>query len=119
MSDHADISRQTRIPFTLQAVFLASNRGKDVHKPPPENAGNKVFKKNWFLQRQPKEKKNKSKTEGSPAVSHEKKTEKRKAEKGVSGAFFPLVSNYLQFLTVLSLYSPTKVFLLSSISMRC
>lgn len=33
----------SRIPKTLQAVFLASNRGRDVHKPPPEHVANKVF----------------------------------------------------------------------------
>lgn len=97
MSDNADISRQSRIPFTLQAVFLASNRGKDVHKPPPENAGSKVFKKNWFLQRQAKEKKNKLKTEGSPAESPAKKTDKRKAEKGVSDVSFCLSTKLALF----------------------
>jgi hypothetical protein len=85
MADNAPVSRQSRIPFTLQAVFLASNRGKEVHKPPPENVGSRVFKKNWFLQRKPKQKKDKlTKVEGSPSVSQEKKAEKRKAEKGVS-----------------------------------
>lgn len=45
-------SRQSRIPFTLQAVFLASNRGNEVHKPPPEKVANKVFFRNWLFQRQ-------------------------------------------------------------------
>jgi hypothetical protein len=84
MADNAPVSRQSRIPFTLQAVFLASNRGKEVHKPPPENVGSRVFKKNWFLQRKPRQKKDTSKAEGSPKASQEKKAEKRKAEKGVS-----------------------------------
>jgi len=43
--------RQSRIPAALQAVFLASNRGKDVHKPPPEKVANKVFFGNWLFQR--------------------------------------------------------------------
>jgi hypothetical protein len=45
-------SRQGRIPATLQAVFLASNRGKDVNKPPPEKAASKVYFRNWLFQRQ-------------------------------------------------------------------
>jgi hypothetical protein len=40
------VSGTKRIPSTLQAVFLASNRGKDVHKPP-----SKMFSRNWFFQR--------------------------------------------------------------------
>ena len=43
--------KQGRIPVALQAVFLASNRGKEVHKPPPEKAANKVFFRNWFFQK--------------------------------------------------------------------
>ena len=45
-------TRQGRIPFTLQAVFLASNRGNEVHKPPPEKVASKVFFRNWLFQRQ-------------------------------------------------------------------
>lgn len=33
----------TRIPVGLQAVFLASNRGQEVHKPPPGNVASRVF----------------------------------------------------------------------------
>jgi len=40
----------SRIPLGLQAVFLASNRGKDVTKPPPEKAANKTFTRNWMFQ---------------------------------------------------------------------
>jgi hypothetical protein len=47
-----DRSRQVRIPATLQAVFLASNRGRDVYKPPPAKAASKVFFRNWLFQRQ-------------------------------------------------------------------
>lgn len=43
--------KQGRIPVALQAVFLASNRGKEVHKPPPEKAANKVFFRNWLFQK--------------------------------------------------------------------
>ncbi|GAX24216.1 hypothetical protein FisN_4Lu592 [Fistulifera solaris] len=44
-------NKQGRIPLALQAVFLASNRGKEVHKPPPEKAANKVFFRNWLFQK--------------------------------------------------------------------
>ena len=40
----------SRIPLALQAVFLASNRGKDVNKPPPEKAASKTFTRNWMFQ---------------------------------------------------------------------
>jgi hypothetical protein len=33
----------SRIPVALQAVFLASNRGQEVHKPPPGNVASRVF----------------------------------------------------------------------------
>jgi hypothetical protein len=52
MPRHNDRSRQVRIPATLQAVFLASNRGRDVDKPPPAKAASKVFFSNWLFQRQ-------------------------------------------------------------------
>jgi hypothetical protein len=45
-------SRQGRIPATLQAVFLASNRGNEVNKPPPAAVASKVFFRNWLFQRQ-------------------------------------------------------------------
>jgi hypothetical protein len=40
----------SRIPLGLQAVFLASNRGKEVHMPPPEKAASKTFTRNWLFQ---------------------------------------------------------------------
>jgi hypothetical protein len=49
---HANTNKQSRIPATLQSVFLASNRGNEVHKPPPDNVAYKVFFRNWFFQRQ-------------------------------------------------------------------
>lgn len=33
-----------RIPVALQAVFLASNRGEDVHQPPPGRVASRVFR---------------------------------------------------------------------------
>lgn len=56
--------RQSRIPSALQAVFLASNRGKDVDAPPPENVAYKVFFRNWRLQRQGRSKENLKTTAG-------------------------------------------------------
>jgi hypothetical protein len=32
-----------RIPASLQAIFLASNRGNEVNTPPPRNAAFKIF----------------------------------------------------------------------------
>jgi hypothetical protein len=60
LSFHRQISTMTevvsgtkRIPSTLQAVFLSSNRGKDVRKPPPEKIASKMLSRNWFFQRKP------------------------------------------------------------------
>jgi hypothetical protein len=36
-------TKAERIPKTLQAVFLASNRGNDVHTPPPKHVAFKTF----------------------------------------------------------------------------
>lgn len=40
--------RSSRIPTSLQAVFIAANRGKDINQPPPESMGAKVFLRNWL-----------------------------------------------------------------------
>jgi hypothetical protein len=37
-----------RIPSTLQAVFLASNRGMEIHVPP--SSADMVFRRNWKYQ---------------------------------------------------------------------
>jgi hypothetical protein len=39
--------RKSRIPLALQAVFLASNRGHDVHEPPPAQTANRSFGRFW------------------------------------------------------------------------
>ena len=39
----------SRIPISLQAVFLSSSRGNDVYVAPPEKAGNRTFLRNWRL----------------------------------------------------------------------
>ena len=41
-------TRRERIPRTLQGVFLASNRGKEVYTPPPNQVASKTFFKNWL-----------------------------------------------------------------------
>ena len=41
-----------RIPLALQAVFLASNRGEEVHIPPPGKVANRIFPiRSWFKKR--------------------------------------------------------------------
>lgn len=39
----------SRIPLALQAVFIASNRGKDVDKPPPEKAAHRTYFRSWVF----------------------------------------------------------------------
>ena len=43
--------RGPRIPEALQQVFLASNRGKEVNKPPPGGIALKVYRRQWFWQK--------------------------------------------------------------------
>ena len=50
----------SRIPLALQAVFIASNRGKNVDKPPPERAAHKTYFRNWMFKGLGKKKKAKS-----------------------------------------------------------
>lgn len=75
MSTAQHAQRQGRIPLALQAVFLASNRGKEVNKPPPNRVCNKVFKNNWFFQRMScsgkkvKEKKNEDSSEETASAT--------------------------------------------------
>jgi hypothetical protein len=42
-SRNGRVGSGSRIPTTLQAVFLASNRGKDVHQPPPRQVAFRTF----------------------------------------------------------------------------
>lgn len=42
---------EQRIPSLLQAVFLKSNRGKEVKKPPPGKVASREFFRNWFSRR--------------------------------------------------------------------
>jgi len=59
----------SRIPLALQAVFLASNRGKEVDKPPPEKLAARTFFRSVLRRMQGKGKcksKGKAGTETSP-----------------------------------------------------
>lgn len=46
----SNTTHRSRIPASLQAVFLSSNRGNDVHKPPPDAAASKTYFRNWLFQ---------------------------------------------------------------------
>lgn len=43
--------RIERIPLLLQSVFIKSNRGAEVNKPPPELLANKNYTNNWVFRR--------------------------------------------------------------------
>jgi hypothetical protein len=77
-----DRSRQGRIPATLQAVFLASNRGKEVYKPPPAKVADKVFFRNWLFQRQAESKEKDAPTLKKKRVKKLKKKVKQDSPKG-------------------------------------
>jgi hypothetical protein len=51
-SQETNHSRQGRIPATLQAICIASNRVRDVNKPSPAKVASKVYFRNWLFQRQ-------------------------------------------------------------------
>lgn len=46
-SGRPPVNVSSRIPSTLQAVFLASNRGNVVNTPPPRQVAFKTFR-SWF-----------------------------------------------------------------------
>ena len=35
-----------RIPASLQAIFMASNKGEEVYVPPTDNSANRVYRRN-------------------------------------------------------------------------
>jgi hypothetical protein len=70
-------SRQGRIPATLQAVFLASNRGRDVNKPPPAQVASKVYFRNWLFQKQAGSKERRGSLFGGMGKSRKTKKEKK------------------------------------------
>ena len=59
----------SRIPLALQAVFLASNRGKDVVKPPPSKMAHKTFFRSWIFQGFGRKRKGKKSKDNKAAVS--------------------------------------------------
>jgi hypothetical protein len=79
MNQDNNRSRQGRIPATLQAVFLASNRGKDVNKPPPAKVASKVYFRNWLFQRQAGSKEKRGSLFGGLGLGKNKKNKKSKS----------------------------------------
>lgn len=76
MMSHVHVDRHgtstrssSRIPTTLQNVILSSNRGNEVHVPPPKNVAYKVFFRGWLGRTFSSE----SKAGGKPSKSGQKK----------------------------------------------
>ena len=40
------VATASRIPSSLQAVFMASNKGEEVYEPPADNSANRVYQRN-------------------------------------------------------------------------
>jgi hypothetical protein len=68
----------SRIPKTLQAVFLASNRGNDVHKPPPKQVAFRTFFRNWLGTKPATNGEIKEKKGRNNKKNHDTKTEQEK-----------------------------------------
>mmetsp|Transcript_11422 Transcript_11422/g.31543 ORF Transcript_11422/g.31543 Transcript_11422/m.31543 type:complete len:442 (+) Transcript_11422:219-1544(+) len=84
-----------RIPLALQAVFLASNRGREIHKPPTNGDANKVFVRNWLFQRRKPAEKMVAPTrapKASPALSRREKRRKPRNRCNDSMVTIPEVS---------------------------
>jgi hypothetical protein len=77
-------SRQGRIPATLQAVFLASNSGSEVNKPPPASVASKVFFHDWLFQRQAESKERDAHSLRKRKVKKLKKKTKQESPKGMA-----------------------------------
>lgn len=58
----ASATTSPRIPLGLQAVFIASNRGEEVHKAPPEKQANKTYIRSWIFGGGRSKKRNSSKS---------------------------------------------------------
>jgi hypothetical protein len=71
--------QSSRIPSTLQAVFLASNRGKDVNAPPPQRVAFKTFFRGWLGRSDSKNKKQ-QKGGGKCKPEHAKKKQKKEVK---------------------------------------
>ena len=59
---------KSRVPCTLQAVFLASNRGCDVKRAPPNRVGSRIFR-TWFTKRSNSKKLEEAPVKSPPEVS--------------------------------------------------
>ena len=59
---------KARVPCTLQAVFLASNRGCDVKRAPPNRVGSSSFR-TWFTKRGNSKKEEKTPVKPSPEIT--------------------------------------------------
>jgi myo-inositol-1-phosphate synthase len=81
---NSNYHQEGRIPATLQAVFLASNRGREVNKPPPGKAGSKVFFHNWLFQREAESKERDTHLLRKRKVKDVKKKTKQESPRGVA-----------------------------------
>lgn len=86
-----------RIPRSLQAVFVTSNRGRDVNKPPPQKVAYKVFKN--FMGIGKKKKK-------APVVESDTKKKSKKIKELVAPEVSPQI--YLDVLLRSRGYSTTR-----------
>jgi hypothetical protein len=66
----------SRVPLALQAVFLASNRGQEVHKPPPTAV---LKTRKWFWQRR-------TPTAETPRPQKPKRVSRREARRQAAAA---------------------------------
>lgn len=87
-----------RIPKTLQAVFVTSNRGRDVHKPPPQKVAYKVFKNFMGI--------GKKKKESQPEQVNDSKKRSKKTKDLVAPEVSPQI--YLDVLLRSRGYSTTR-----------
>jgi len=83
------LNRESRIPTALQHVFIASQKGENVHHPPPGRLASTTFFRNFGLLFPPHtlrqslqrfERRGKSSGERSPHMKHDKKKSRSKAE---------------------------------------
>lgn len=77
----AKVAGEGRIPKTLQAVFLASNRGKEIDKPPPKQVAFKTFFRSFMGKGSKKSKETKEKDEQAIASSYQKGKSSSKSKK--------------------------------------
>jgi hypothetical protein len=66
--------KPSRIPLALQVIFLHSNRGYRVDKPPPERQASKIFRRGLFFKK-PVDPKSKTEADSSPEETKSMKTQ--------------------------------------------